>query len=233
MKSIPETRPFAGPSLLWLAIVHVLLFVATGVAGTLLGHGMPVANPYGSGTAAREYFANNPLALRVSAFFFLGSSVPLGIYAATVVARLRYLRVRAAGTNIAFYGGASAAFALLISGLLSWTLSVPEVAASLPTTRFIHFLTFLFGGTGFAVCFGLLAAGVSVTSYFTRLLPRWLVWFGLVIAMAGELSPLSMISYYATLFIPVVRFGGFIWLIAVGAKLPKRRESAVEAVMAA
>src|SRR5689334_6255064 len=135
MKSIPETRPFAGPSLLGLAAVHMLLFVACGAAGTILGHGVPVANPYGSGVAAREYFANNALALRVAAFFFLCSSVPLGIYTATVVSKLRYLGVRAAGTNIAWYGGVTASFALLVSGLLSWTLSVSEVAASLPTTR--------------------------------------------------------------------------------------------------
>jgi len=233
MKSISQSQPFAGPSLSGLAIVHILLFVASAVAAALLRHGIPVVNPYGPGEAARQYFANNPQALRAAAFFFVGSSVPLGVFTSTIVSKLRFLGVRAAGTNIAAYGGATASFALLISGLLSWTLSVSEVAASLPTTRMLHFLTFLFGGAGFAVGFGLLAAGVSVTAYFRRLLPTWLVWFGLVIAAAGELSTLSLVSYYATLFIPIARFGGFVWLIVVAAKMPKRREDGVETMAAA
>ncbi len=39
-----------------------------------------------------------------------------------------------------------------------------------------------------------MAAGVSVTSYVFRLLPPWLVWGGLVIAVVGELSTLSLIT---------------------------------------
>ena len=83
-------------------------------------------------------------------------------------------------------------------------------------------MSFLCGGPAFPAGFELLAAGVSVTSYFARLLPRWLVWFGLLIAVAGELSTLSLIALPMTLAIPITRFGGFIWLIAVGALMPKR-----------
>jgi hypothetical protein len=70
------------------------------------------------------------------------------------------------------------------------------------------------------VGFGLLAAGISVTAYFRRLLPVWLVAFGLAIAVAGELSSLSLIWYPASLFL---RFGGFVWLLAVAVSLPKTR----------
>jgi len=80
----------------------------------------------------------------------------------------------------------------------------------------------LFGGAGFAVAFGLLAAGVSVTSHFARLLPRWLVVLGMIVAMAGELSYLSLIAYPANLAIPVTRFVGFAWLILVGSRLTER-----------
>jgi hypothetical protein len=65
------------------------------------------------------------------------------------------------------------------------------------------------------------------------LLPRWLVWFGIFVAAAGELSTLSLVSYAANFAIPIARFGGFIWLVAVAAKLPKtpRTESnAIDAV---
>jgi hypothetical protein len=138
------------------------------------------------------------------------------------VSRLRFLGVRAAGTHITLFGGFAAAVALAVSALCSWVLSVPEVNSSLATLRLMHFLSFLAGGVAFAVGFGLLAAGVSVTSFFARLLPRWLVWFGLLIALAGELSSISLVAYPMAFALPVTRFGGFVWLIAVGALMPKR-----------
>jgi len=111
--------------------------------------------------------------------------------------------------------------AIAISGLCTWVLSVPEVSASLVATRVLYFMSFLFGGVGFAVVFGLLAAGVSVTSHFARLLPRWLVVLGMIVAVAGELSFLSLIAYPVNLAIPVTRFVGFAWLVLVGGRLPE------------
>jgi hypothetical protein len=224
MKSIERSRRFAGPPLLPVAVIHVLLFAASMAVGAILRHGGPsYANPYGPIEDAQRFFTANPEALRWSTFFLFGSAVPLGIYTATAMARLRFLGVRAAGTNIALFGGFAASVALAVSALCSWVLSVPEVNSSIPTLRLMHFLSFLAGGVAFAVGFGLLAAGVSVTSFFAHLLPRWLIWFGLVIALAGELSSFSLVAYPMAFALPVTRFGGFLWLIAVGAMLPKRR----------
>ena len=221
MKLTSPTQ-FAGPRLLPLAIVHTLLFIASIASAVLLRHGAQFfVTPFGDAEAARAFFAANPFAVKVSAFFFFGSSVPLAIYTATVVSRLRYLGVRAAGTNIALFGGFAASGTIAISGLCTWVLSVPEVAASLVAARLVYFLSFLFGGVGFAVAFGLLAAGVSVTSHFARLLPRWLVLLGMLVAVAGALSSLSLIAYPANLAIPVTRFVGFAWIILLGGCLPR------------
>jgi hypothetical protein len=221
MKRLQESRRFAGPPLLALAVVHVLLFAASMAAGAILRHGQPYPNPYGPIENAQRFFSAEPEALRWSAFFFFGSAVPLGIYTGTVLARLRFLGVRAAGTYISFFGGFVASAGIAASALCSWVLSVPEVNSSLATLRLMHFLSFLTGGVTFAVGFGLLAAGVSVTSFFAHLLPRWLVLFGLFIALAGELSSISLIAYPMSFALPVTRFGGFLWLIAVGATLPR------------
>ena len=203
-----------------LAIVYTALFAASIVSAALLRHGVPFVTPFGDAEAARAFFAANPLAVKVSAFFFFGSAVPLAIYTATIVSRQRYLGVRAAGTNIALFGGFAASGTIAISALCTWVLSVPEVAESLVAARVLYFLSFLFGGAAFAVAFGLLAAGVSVTSHFARLLPRWLVVVGMIIAATGELSSLSLIAYPANLAIPVTRFVGFAWLILVASSLP-------------
>ena len=124
-----QTVPHQGPSLLALAVVYTLL-VAGIVSGLLLKHGVVAVNPYSSPEESRRFFADNPAALRVAAFFSFGSSVPLGIYAATIVSRLRFLGVRAAGSYIALFGGFSAAILLAISALCAWLLAVPEVSAS-------------------------------------------------------------------------------------------------------
>lgn len=218
---IEQIRSHAGPSLVALAIVYTLLVAASIISGALLKHGATVVNPYSPAEEARRFFAENPVAIRVSTFFLFGCSVPLGIYAATVVSRLRFLGVRAAGSYIALFGGFAASIALAVSGLCGWVLSVPEVSASLAATRVLHFMTVLFGGTFFAVAFGILAAGVSVTGHFFRLLPRWLVWFGILIAAAGELASLSLLTLPAAVLIPIVRICGFIWLIAIGATLSR------------
>lgn len=68
---------------------------------------------------------------------------------------------------------------------------------------------------------GLLIAGVCIPAAFNKLLPKWLIAFGLLLAVAGELSWLNLIFPQVLFLIPLVRFPGFIWLIATGFMLPK------------
>jgi hypothetical protein len=214
---------FRGPSLIWLAVVYIVISEAGFVAAMVLRHGATFVTPFGSDEALHQFLALSPTAVRVSNFFLLGSAVPFGIFVVTAVSRLRFLGVRAAGTNIALLGGMIATIALILSGAVGWILSVPEVLDSAQVTKAIVFLNFLLGGTVFAVGAGLLAAGVSVTSYFMRLTPRWMVALGMLVAIAGELSSFSLIAYPANFFIPITRFVGFIWMISVAVGLTKSR----------
>lgn len=222
-KAIPR---FRGPSLILLAIVHILIFAASLVAAATLRHGALYVTPFASAEDLRSFFAKTPTAVRVGNFFLLGSAVPFGIFAVTIVSRLRYMGVRAAGTNIALLGGLTATIALLLCGVTGWVLSVPEVSSSAQVVKAVDFLSFLLGGVVFAVGFGLLAAGVSVTSYFMRLLPRWLVALGMLLAITGELSWFSLIAYPANFFIPITRFVGFIWMVCVAVALTRNRKVA-------
>ncbi len=223
MKSTPR---FRGPSLLLLATVHLLIFATGLVAASALRHGAHFVTPFASAEELRAFLALSPASVRVSNFFLFGSAIPFGIFAVTTVSRLRFMGVRAAGTNIALLGGLIATIALILSGIVGWILSVPEVVASTPVLKALNFLNFLLGGTVFAVGFGLLAAGVSVTCYFMRLLPRWLVAFGMLLALTGELSSLSLVSYPANFFIPATRYLGFIWMFSVAVELTRDRKGA-------
>lgn len=228
MKSTPR---FRGPSLLLLAAAHLLIFASGLVASALLRHGARFATPFASAEELRAFLAISPAAVRVGNFFLFGSAIPFGIFAVTIVSRLRFMGVRAAGTNIALLGGLIATMALILSGSVGWILSVPEVLASAPTVKAVDFLNFLFGGMVFAVGFGLLAAGVSVTCYFMRLLPRWLVAFGMLMALTGELSSLSLVAYPANFFIPITRYLGLIWMFSVAIALARDRKGAQPAAI--
>ena len=219
MKSNPR---FRGPSLL-LVTFHFLIFACGLVAAAVLRHGARFATPFAPAEELRAFLALSPTAVRVSNFFLFGSAVPFGIFAVTTVSRLRYLGVRATGTNISLLGGLIATIALILSGIVGWILSVPDVLASAPIVKMVSFLNFLLGGVVFAVGFGLLAAGVSVTCYFLRLLPRWLVAFGMLMALTGELSSLSLTAFPANFFIPITRYLGFIWMFSVAVALTRDR----------
>jgi len=212
-----------GPSLLALGIVHALLFVL-GVAGaTLLAGGDHFPSPFQSDALSHAWFTKHPDALRIGSFFVFGAAVPLGLFSATVASRLRFLGIEVAGVSIALFGGIAASVLLAASGLVQWALSWPGVAAEPSTARALHLLTFALGGPGTVVPLGLLIAGVSVSAGLTRLIPRWLMWFGLVVAALAELSALTLIAPAAAYLLPAARFPALIWMICVGVLLPKSR----------
>jgi hypothetical protein len=222
MKRSPR---FRGPSLLLLAVAHILIFMGNLVAVATLRHGAPYVNPFAEGDMVRNFFAVNARAVQIGSFFLLGSAVPFGIFAATIVSRMRFLGVRAAGTTIALFGGFSAAGLLALSGCFGWVLSQPGVSTSIPLVQSLYFLSFLFGGAAYAVSFGLLAAGVTVTCFLSHLLPRWLAVFGMLVALSGELSALSLVLPWANYLIPITRYLGFIWMLLAAVRLSKERDA--------
>ncbi len=85
-----------------------------------------------------------------------------------------------------------------------------------------------FGRSGILRSDGLFMAGVSVPCAFLRLLPKWVIVLGMILAVTGELSWFHLVSPKTLFLIPLVRFPGFIWLIAVGFALPKTRSASVD-----
>ncbi len=75
---------------------------------------------------------------------------------------------------------------LMLSPLATWSLTRPGIADATGAVRALQALGFVGGGPGFAVPLGLFVAGVSVTAGLHRLVPRWIMWLGIVIAVACE-----------------------------------------------
>jgi hypothetical protein len=104
-----------------------------------------------------------------------------------------------------------------------WAMIHPNVVQTPSVLLALYYFSYAFGGPGFSVPMGLFMAGVSVPAAFLKLLPKWIIILGLALAVAGELSWLHLVIPNLLFLIPLVRFPGFIWLIAVGLSLPKIR----------
>ncbi len=209
------------PNLGVLALVFAALKLASiAVVSNLAG--IPAfPSPQQPAADIVAYFQTYPTSVLVCAFLQFGSAVPLGLFAVSTVSRLRFLGIRAAGAEIALFGGLQVAFDSAFSGTILWTLAQPGIGQDGVLAQALNLLQFGFGGPGFAVPMGLLLAGVSISAGLPKLLPRWLMWFGLVLTLTGELSWLSMILPGALFLIPLTRFPAFVWLVATGLLLPK------------
>ena len=74
----------------------------------------------------------------------------------------------------------------------------------------------------------LLVAGIAVPALILGFVPRWLAWVGLIIAALSELSFLSLALEPLQFLLPIGRFSGLAWLVAVtvGFMLPRNRAAA-------
>lgn len=210
-----------GPPLGPVALVFALLFLAGLYPVTLFGGGPAFPGPGQSLDVITAFFDRRSSVVLLCAALHFGASIPLGIFTATVVSRLRFLGVRAAGSDIALFGGFLTAFTMMVSSSVLWAMSYQNVVRDAGVLEALFRMQFALGGPGFSVPFGLLLAGISVTSGFRGALPQWVVISGLAIALIGELSWLEILFPKLLPLIPLTRFPGFAWLIITGFLLPR------------
>lgn len=225
--SIADTARHRSPSLSMLGIVYLALFIASLAAPIIMTGAALFPTPYAPLAEIQAYYLHHADAARIGTFFQFASAIPLGLFTATVTSRLKFLGVNSAGESIALFGGFAASILLAVSALAGWTLSQPGVVEQTGALRAMQLLAFAAGGVGYVVPLGLLLAGVSVPCWFFRLLPRRLVWMGLIVALLAELSTLSLAAPQASLLLPLGRFSAFVWMIWVGFALPTSRDADV------
>jgi len=184
--SNPELRlRHPGPPLGILAVVFVVLFCAGLYPVTIFGGKPFFPGPAEPIEVIARFFQARPSAVLLCAALQFGAAIPLGLFTATAVSQLRFLGVRAAGIYIALFGGFATSILMMAGSSVLWTMSYPGIARDSTLLQALYRMSFALGGPGFSVPFGLLIAGVSVTAGFTRLLPKWIVVFGLLVAIVG------------------------------------------------
>ena len=223
MSTVTSVR-FRGPHLGILAVIFTALFILGLSFVITFTPGAPhYPNPYDPPAAITAYFREHPHDALMCMFFQFMSAIPLGIFTVTAWSRLRWLGVKAVGPSIALLGGLLTTVNMVVGCMVGWTMVFPGVAADEGVLRALYYVGFGLGGVGYSVPIGLLFAGIAVPAGFMRLLPRWVVVYGIVLGVIGEASCLALLSPGLTLLIPLTRFPGFIWMIFAGFMLAGRR----------
>ncbi len=210
-----------GPNPAVLAGISLTLVVAGLVVSALLGGTIP--SPFGDPAAIAAFYAGQPDAVLASAFFQFAAAVPLAIYAAVMHSRLRHLGVTAPGPTIGLVGGIVAATMMAFAGLVTWTLTLPGVAAGgAALVMALHGSMFATGGVGAVAFLGLLVAGVAVPGWLSGALPRTFALVGIAIAAIAELAILSLAVNGIAFLLPLGRFPGMLWLITAGVLISRK-----------
>jgi hypothetical protein len=228
-ETVVHTRRPDGPHPGVLALVSFVLMLTGLVVAALMSGGDTLASPFTSTAQVVAHVRDHHEAVRVAAFFQFGSAVPLAIFAATVYARQLRLGIRVPGPVISLVGGILAAASLLVASFATYVESMPEVTVEGPLLHALAFLAFVAGGPGYVVGLGLLVAGIAVPTFILRLAPRWLAGTGLALALLAELTWLGLLVEPLRHLLPVGRFLGGAWLIAIGFALPRSRRTTRDA----
>jgi hypothetical protein len=177
--------------------------------------------PWESSDTVVTYFQTHSWAIMMCAFFHFGAAIALGEFAVSTMSRLRFFGVNASGAYIALFGGLMAAFNLAVSSAVLWVMSSPAVAQNGAVLPALYYLQFALGGAGFSVPIAVFMAGVCIPAAFMKLLPKWIVIFGLVLTGIGASSWFSWVFPKVCFLIPLTTFPSLVWMIAAGLTLPK------------
>jgi len=130
------------PPLGALAIVFTALFLGSMAPQAIMTGSVPFPIPYNPVSEIQAYYTRFPDVLRVVSLLQFGAAIPLGLFTATVVSRLLFHKVNAAGVHIALFGGLTASVLRAVSALASWSLSQPGVATEIGAMRVVERFAF-------------------------------------------------------------------------------------------
>jgi hypothetical protein len=219
----PDGPPPGVIAIIVLALSVMAVLVPAGMAG-----GMFFPSPYGSTQTVSMYLTEHRDSSVATGFLTFAASVPLGIFTATVYARLLRLGIRVPGPNIAFAGGITATILLAVSGHLTWSLGQSIAGESAALLHLGEYVSYALGGVGFVVGIGLLIAGIAVPALILHLTPSWVAWIGLLLAALAEISVLVLLVPQLAFLLPIGRFVGVAWLVVAGFLLPRNRHNTAQ-----
>lgn len=222
-EQVPATplSRYIGPPPFLPAIIYHVLFVASIVIGSVAGI---FGRPNTAAADLSQALTDHAGTARAAGLLQTASGVLLGIFTAAVVSAVRSRVPRVAGLDIARFGGYGAALMLILSGLSLWSAAeLADGAGSVPSAvKALSLLSFATGGPACVALSGLLIAGLAVPLGASRLIPAWAALLGVILAVVAQFSLLSLVVDGLQPLLPIARFPGAVWLLAVAAILTFR-----------
>jgi hypothetical protein len=216
-----STLHHASPPLGLVAIIFTILFGVGLCFIVSFRVGEPnFPGPWESADALVTYFQTHSWEVLMCAFFHFGAAIALGEFVVSTMSRLRFFGVNASGAYIALFGGLMAAFNLMVASAILWVMSFPAVSQNGAALPALYYLQFALGRAGFSVPIAVFMAGVSIPAAFMKLLPKWIVIFGLFLTGIGALSWFSWVFPKLCFLILLTTFASILWMIAAGFTLP-------------
>ena len=193
-----------------------ILFVVMVVVSAILPGEPPMTSD--SADEIAKWFAGNRDQIREAALLSILASIPIVWWTSAVFRRLE----RATGNHrlgiITAIGIAVAVAGACVSAVVYSTIAMvgPSLAGGLTATRFFYILGTGMNGlvsVGTALAVGAVAAGILRTG----MMPRWLGWFGALVALLAVLGTGVSVSAKDVVFVlSLVSFVAVgLWLLAV------------------
>jgi hypothetical protein len=203
----------------WIACA-ALVYVAAWLIGLIMGFASSGPSPTDSAQKIGAFFASNREAAMVQAYFLDGiAGIALVALAATLrTAFRRFESTRTMLSNILFGAGVAAGTVSLIQGLFTQVLADRVATMGNPAAiRALYDLN-TEGDTYKLLAIGVFLAAVSFLVFRTNALPRWIAWFGMVLApllvISGWNFVLSTDAQYAAYAVLLLAL--LVWAGAVG-----------------
>jgi hypothetical protein len=203
----------------WVACA-AFVYVAAWLIGLIMGFASSSPSPTDSAQKIGTYFASHREAAMIQAYFLDGiAGIALVALAATLrTAFRRFESTRTMLSNILFGAGVAAGTVSLIQGLFTQVLA--DRVAKLGNPAAIRTLYDLNteGDTYKLLAIGVFLAAASFLVFRTNALPRWIAWFGMVLApllvISGWNFVLSTDAQYAAYAVLLLAL--LVWSGAVG-----------------
>lgn len=195
------------------AASYVVLFILLQFLPKALGQtaNAPVVTPYSADGVVVRYLAEVPRDVAaVGAFLQATSALALLIFAALAATSVRHRTPGSAHADLIRAGGIASATLLLVSASFQWVLARPSTEADLHTFRAVLDLVFVTGAAPNVATTGVLIGAVAAAAKKTQLLPAWLNWLGLIVAVLSAISMFSLLAEPLTIFIPLGRYIGMV-----------------------
>lgn len=202
-------------------VLFVALFLAALIYSSVSA-GETYPSPFGPAAEIQRYFTEHRGTVQAFSLLQAIAAIALLGFAVALAASVRRAADEAGVlSGLTLGGGVLAAATLLLSASFSWVLARPATAEAPALVRALHDLAFLTGGPGHVPWFGVLIGAGSLAALRVRTLPGWIAWLGIAVAALSLLSVISMVVLPAAILLPLGRFLGFVWIVAVSLVLAR------------